>query len=189
MEPINYGLSSGSRRNTMRKRLLGVVVLGLLVAAVGMGCSAKKPTPVGGAPGAGLGEEGLAGGGSLDRYKQGALGTGDQGPLKDVHFPFDSYELDDQARTILRDNGNWLRDHASAKAEIEGHCDERGTVEYNLALGAKRAHSVKDYLVALGVSADRLTTISYGEELPLCQEHNESCWQTNRRVHAVVLGE
>ena len=89
----------------------------------------------------------------------------------------------------LRDNGNWLKDHPQAKVEIEGHCDERGTVEYNLALGAKRARAAKDYLVALGVAADRLTTISYGEELPLCHEHTEECWQKNRRAHFVVLGE
>ena len=74
----------------------------------------------------------------------------------------------------------------STKVTVEGHCDERGTVEYNLALGAKRARAAKDYLVALGVSGDRLTTISYGEELPLCHENNESCWQQNRRAHVVM---
>src|SRR2546427_11342726 len=82
-----------------------------------------------------------------------------------------------------------MKDQAQSKAEVEGHCDERGTVEYNLALGAKRARAAKDYLSALGVSADRLTTISYGEELPLCHEHNEECWARNRRAHFVVLGE
>jgi len=73
--------------------------------------------------------------------------------------------------------------------EIEGHCDERGTVEYNLALGAKRAGAAKEYLVALGVAADRLSTISYGEELPLCTDHGEDCWQRNRRAHLVVVSE
>ena len=76
---------------------------------------------------------------------------------------------------------------ANAKVEIEGHCDNRGTVEYNLALGAKRAKSVKDYLVSLGIPADRLSTISYGEELPLCREDTEECWARNRRAHSVVL--
>ena len=175
----------------MRKRLGGVVVLALLVALVSTGCSSKKKGAGAGAGagGAAVGEEGLAGGGSLERYKQGALGAGEEGPLKDVHFAFDSAELDEPARNSLRDDGNWLKDHTRAKVEIEGHCDERGTVEYNLALGAKRARAAKEYLAALGIPADRLTTISYGEELPLCHEHEEGCWQKNRRVHFVVLSE
>ena len=171
----------------MGKRLRGVVVLGLLIAVVGVGCSSKKKTTPGG-PESGMGEEGLAAGGSLDRAKKG-LAPGEEGPLKDVHFAFDSYELDETSRGILRENGNWLKDHAQSKVEVEGHCDERGTVEYNLALGAKRARAAKEYLAALGVGGDRLTTISYGEELPLCHEHDETCWERNRRVHFVVLGE
>lgn len=173
----------------MGKRLLGVAVVGLLVAVLGVGCSAKKKGTETGTEGGGLGEEGLAGGGSLDRYKAGTLGSGEEGPLKDVHFAFDSYELDESARGGLRENGNWLKDHSRAKVEVEGHCDERGTVEYNLALGAKRARAAKDYLVTLGVTADRLTTISYGEELPLCHEHTEECWAKNRRAHFVVVSE
>jgi peptidoglycan-associated lipoprotein len=174
----------------MGRRLLGVAAVVALVAVVGMGCSAKKKQPGAGvgAEAGGVGEEGLGAGSSLNRYQQG-LEPGEAGPLKDVHFAFDSYELDEQARGTLRDDGNWLKDHSRTKVEIEGHCDERGTVEYNLALGAKRARSAKDYLVALGVSADRLTTISYGEELPLCHEHDEECWQRNRRVHFVVVNE
>jgi len=171
----------------MRKRLLGVVVLGLLVA-VGSGCSTKKKPGDATAGAAGMGEEGLGAGGSLERARQG-LTPGAEGPMRDVHFAFDSAELDDQGRSALRENGNWLKEHSKAKTEVEGHCDERGTVEYNLALGAKRARAAKDYLVALGVSGDRLTTISYGEELPICHEHNEECWQRNRRAHFVVLSE
>jgi peptidoglycan-associated lipoprotein len=175
----------------MGKRLLGVAVVGLLIAVVGVGCSAKKKPggAEGGAAGAGgVGEEGLPGGGSLDRAQHN-LPPGEGGPLRDIHFAFDSAELDESARGTLRENANWLKDHAQSKAEVEGHTDERGTVEYNLALGAKRARAAKDYLAALGVSADRLTTISYGEELPLCHEHNEECWARNRRAHFVVLGE
>jgi peptidoglycan-associated lipoprotein len=172
----------------MGKRLLGVVVLGLLVAVVGVGCSSKKKGVEAGPGAGGVGEEGLGAGGSLERAKKG-LAPGEEGPLKDVHFAFDSYELDEPSRATLRDDGNWLKDHAQAKAEVEGHCDERGTVEYNLALGSKRARAAKEYLVALGVAADRLTTISYGEELPLCHEHTDECWQKNRRAHFVVLSE
>ena len=173
----------------MGKRLLGMVVVGLLVAGLGVGCSAKKKEAQAGAEGSGLGEEGLAGAGSLEKYKAGTLGAGEEGPLKDIHFAFDSIDLDETARGILRDNGNWLKDHSGARVEIEGHCDERGTVEYNLALGAKRARAAKDYLATLGIAANRLTTISYGEELPLCHEHTEECWAQNRRDHFVVASE
>jgi len=172
----------------MGKRLIGVVVVGLLVAVVGSGCSSKKKGPEAGAAAGGVGEEGLGAGSSLERAKQG-MQPGEEGPLKDIHYAFDSSELDEPSRVTLRDNGNWLKDHTTAKVEVEGHCDERGTVEYNLALGAKRARAAKDYLVTLGVASDHLTTISYGEELPLCHEHTEDCWQRNRRAHFVVLGE
>jgi peptidoglycan-associated lipoprotein len=174
----------------MSKRLVTVAVLGLLVATIGVGCSAKKKDKDEAAGGAaGLGEEGLAPGGSLERYQKGLGAGGEEGPLKDIYFAFDSYELDDAARSTLRESDAWLQDQPQARVEIEGHCDERGTVEYNLALGAKRARAAKEYLVALGISSDRLSTISYGEELPVCQEHDEECWQRNRRCHFVVLGE
>ncbi len=172
----------------MAVRLRAVVALGLALTLINVGCAAKKKGEKAGGAG-GLGEEGLAAGGSLEQYQKGALGAGEQGPLKDIHFAFDSYDLDESARSTLRDNATWLKDHARSKVEIEGHCDERGTVEYNLALGTKRAGAAKEYLAALGIAADRLTTNSYGEELPLCHEHNEGCWQTNRRVHFVVLSE
>lgn len=172
----------------MGKRLLLVAILGLLVTVAGTGCPAKKKGPPPAPGGGGLGEEGVGAGSSLDRYKKG-LAPGEEGPLKDIHFAFDSYELDEQARGLLRENGNWLKEHVQAKVEIEGHCDERGTVEYNLALGAKRARAAKEYLSALGAAAERLTTISYGEELPLCREHDEACWQRNRRAHFVVVSE
>src|SRR5438034_553444 len=121
--------SDASRRNVMGKRLLGVVVAGLLVAVVGAGCSSKKKGSEAGA-GTGVVDEGLAAGSSLTRTGAGLPPT-EEGPLKDIHFAFDSYELDEAARGTLRDSGNWLKDHKQAKVEVEGHCDERGTVEYN----------------------------------------------------------
>lgn len=175
----------------MSSRLHGVAVFFLVVVLSVAGCTAKKPKR-GGTAGADseVSESGLASEGSLEQMRQGrAPGSGEDGPLDDVRFGFDAYDLDDAARAALRDNADWLKENARAKVEVEGHCDERGTVEYNLALGAKRARAAKDYLVALGVAADRLTTISYGEELPLCQEHDESCWARNRRAHFVTLGE
>ncbi len=153
------------------------------------GCPSRKKGPEETAGAAGLEEKGVDTAGSLERFKAGERPAADGGPLRDVHFAFDSYELDEEARTVLRENAEWLQENPREKVEIEGHCDERGTVEYNLALGAKRARAVKDYLVSLGIAADRMTTISYGEELPLCTEHNEDCWARNRRAHFVVLGE
>jgi peptidoglycan-associated lipoprotein len=107
--------------------------------------------------------------------------------LIDIQFDFDSYSLMPSARETLKSNAEWLNANQSARAEIEGHADERGTNEYNLALGAKRAQSAKDYLATLGVSPDRLSTISYGEELPACKEKSEGCWRKNRRVHFVTI--
>ena len=108
-------------------------------------------------------------------------------PLKDIYFEYDKYDLKTEARDTLKANTDWLKKNASARLEIEGHADERGTNEYNLALGAKRAQAARDYLVTLGVSKERLSTISYGEELPVCKEQNEGCWQKNRRARFVVI--
>jgi len=105
---------------------------------------------------------------------------------KDIHFDFDKYDLKPEARGILRELANFLLEHPEYKVRIEGNCDERGSEEYNLALGTKRANAAKDYLVSLGVSPDRLDTISYGEDRPLCYEHNESCWWKNRRDHFLL---
>ncbi|MCZ6624238.1 MAG: peptidoglycan-associated lipoprotein Pal [Deltaproteobacteria bacterium] len=124
---------------------------------------------------------------SLELQRQGkAPVTPASSPLKDIHYNFDSYDLRGDARETLKANVGWLKANPSARVEIEGHCDERGTNEYNLALGAQRAQAAKDYLVSLGVSAGRLSTISYGEELPVCKEKTEECWQTNRRARFVI---
>ena len=109
------------------------------------------------------------------------------GPLKDIYFDFDKYDLKPDARATLKVNANWLKANPSARVEIEGHCDERGTNEYNLALGAKRAQAAKDYLVTLGIAKERLSTKSFGEELPVCKEQNEGCWQKNRHDRFVVM--
>ncbi len=162
----------------------------MMVAAIAVpGCAKKKSiTDESTTTASGTGEESLNESGSLGRYKRG-LGPEEDGILKDVHFAYDSYDLDGNARDVLAANGEWLKENSRARTEIEGHCDERGTVEYNLALGAKRAKAVKDYLVSLGVSSDRLTTISYGEELPLCRDASEQCYARNRRVHFVPPSE
>ena len=103
-----------------------------------------------------------------------------------VHFDYDSAHLGPEARATLVQNADWLKSHADVRVQAAGHCDGRGTVEYNLALGQRRAQTVKDYYKALGVAEGRMTTISYGKEKPLCQESNEDCWQKNRRVESLV---
>ena len=102
--------------------------------------------------------------------------------LKTVYFPLDSYSLDDASRAVLDANARLLRDRPDLTVRIEGHCDERGTVEYNMSLGEKRADSVRDYLVAAGVSQSRLSTISYGKERPMVDGHDEATWSKNRRA-------
>ena len=124
---------------------------------------------------------------SLEALQKGTLGKGaEEGPLRDVNFDFDRYDLSAEARDILKCHVTWLKTNPRVRVEIEGHCDERGTNEYNLALGAKRAESAKRYLIDLGISPGTLSTISYGEELSLCKEQNETCWAKNRRAHFVV---
>ncbi|MGZ8423789.1 MAG: peptidoglycan-associated lipoprotein Pal [Candidatus Binatia bacterium] len=119
---------------------------------------------------------------SLDALRQGeAADTARDSAMKDVYFDFDRYNLDNDDRATLRASAEWLKRNPSVRVQLEGHCDERGTGEYNLALGAKRAQAAKDYLVSLGVSENRLSTVSYGEEIPVCQDASETCWQKNRR--------
>ncbi|MEW6682798.1 MAG: peptidoglycan-associated lipoprotein Pal [Nitrospirota bacterium] len=106
--------------------------------------------------------------------------------LADVYFDFDRSEITPSARAALEQNAKWLLSRGSVQVRIEGNCDERGTNEYNLALGERRAEAVKRVLVALGVPASNLSTISYGEEQPVCRDHQESCWQKNRRAHLAL---
>jgi peptidoglycan-associated lipoprotein len=98
-----------------------------------------------------------------------------------VHFDYDKYAITSEDRDILQRQAAWLQKYQQVRVSIEGHCDERGTREFNLALGARRANAVKEYLVSLGVSSARMGTISYGKERPICTESNESCWSSNRR--------
>lgn len=118
----------------------------------------------------------------------GNIASQKEGPLKDVNFAFDSSKIDTRAAAILKDNAKWLAENPSAKVQIEGHCDERGTVEYNMALGGRRSQSCFSSLKSMGVTADRMSTISYGEELPLDPASNEGAWAKNRRCHFNVQG-
>jgi peptidoglycan-associated lipoprotein len=106
--------------------------------------------------------------------------------LKDVYFDFDKYDIRPGDAKTLDGNAQWLKTNPNHLLLIEGHCDERGTNEYNLALGERRAKSSMNYLVSQGVQASRITIISYGEERPTCTEKNEQCWSRNRRAHFLV---
>ncbi len=107
--------------------------------------------------------------------------------LKDIHFDFDKYDILPGEAEILKGNALLLMRYRKVKIQIEGHCDERGTVEYNLALGERRANNTKKYLISLGILADGISTISYGKERPLDPGHNEEAWAKNRRAHIVIL--
>lgn len=106
----------------------------------------------------------------------------------DVYFDYDESTLSDDTRDKLSRNADLLKGNPQFSVTIEGHADSRGTSEYNLALGERRANAVKDYLSSLGVGGDRLRTLSYGEERPVCNTDEESCWSQNRRAHMVITG-
>lgn len=107
-------------------------------------------------------------------------------PLQPAFFALDSSELDDAGRAVVASNADILKKYPTWMVTVEGHCDERGTAEYNLALGERRAVAVKTYLVALGINPDRLRTVSYGKEFPFDPAHAESAWSKNRRAHFVI---
>ena len=105
--------------------------------------------------------------------------------IGDIFFDFDRFSIKDDAKPILEANAEYLKNNKNLKVVIGGHCDERGTSEYNIALGERRAKAAQQYLIDLGIEPSRISIISYGEEKPFCAEHNEQCWQQNRRAHFV----
>lgn len=106
--------------------------------------------------------------------------------LQRIHFDFDRSNIKPEYEPVLKSNAAWMQDHDNTNVTIEGHCDERGSIEYNIALGDRRANSAKRYLMNLGIPSSRMGTISYGEERPLCTQHTESCWWQNRRDEFVA---
>lgn len=114
----------------------------------------------------------------LEAYKRAA-----EKALVDVHFDLDKSDITDQAKPVLQGIAAFMKAYPQAKIQVEGNCDERGTSEYNLSLGERRANAVKEYLLGLGVEGGRLTSTSYGKEKPICTEHEEACWWRNRRAH------
>ncbi len=184
----------------MKRHLL--VALSLLVALAA--CGGKRPpavTTTAGGAGSGArpspppaGTQSLEGpdvqavdlGSELSDSELSDLGSGEGGPLEDIHFDYDSAALTDAARAILDRHAGWIKSHPGLRIAVEGHCDERGTVEYNLALGDQRARAARDYLVSLGVPGERLTALSFGKERPLDPASNEAAWAKNRRGHFAV---
>jgi len=138
----------------------------------------------GGTTGSGGGSQPSGGGGTTARpdVKEFAAIA----DLKDIHFDFDKYDIRPGDSKTLDGNAGWLKSNPNHLVLIEGHCDERGTNEYNLALGERRAKSTMNYLVSQGVQASRITIISYGEERPVCSQKTEECWAQNRRAHFLV---
>lgn len=106
--------------------------------------------------------------------------------MQDAFYDYDKADIRADARDALSKTAEFLRSYPQVKVVVEGHCDERGSTEYNLALGDRRAQAAKDFLVSLGVGADRMQTVSYGKEKPFCTESNEDCWKQNRRAHFVL---
>lgn len=182
-----------------RTKLALPVVLALVALA---GCGPKRPpvvttqhTAPSPRPTAPLDADATANGDDLNRLDgSGPLGrdmlsdvNGDGGPLADVRFAYNEASLSDEARATMDKHAQWIQAHPTIHVRVEGHCDERGTVDYNLALGDKRAQVARDYLVSRGVPASRLAAVSYGKERPLDTGHSEEAHVRNRRAHFAVL--
>ncbi|TAL02882.1 MAG: peptidoglycan-associated lipoprotein Pal [Rhodospirillaceae bacterium] len=159
----------------MNLRFLSVVAVAVLLAA----CASKKEQAAGTATSAPMAQAPSGPAPDSVEYFNQVVGN-------TVNFDFDKYDLRPDAQAILRGQAAWLNQNPSRTVTVEGHCDERGTKEYNLGLGNKRAKAVMQYLVSLGVSSGRLKTISYGKERPLCVASEESCWTKNRRGVSAV---
>jgi peptidoglycan-associated lipoprotein len=178
-----------------RSLLSSVTLVALLLTFLFTGCAKEEPPPPTAEaqprPGVGAGGASSSSGAATtdvtrsQRFQQALQDFQNQ----DILFDFDKYDLRPDARSVLDRKVAFMNENASVRSQIEGHCDERGTNAYNLALGERRANAARQYLTTAGVSAGRLSTISYGEERPLDPGHNESAWARNRRAHFVVTGQ
>ena len=161
------------------RSLLSVLILGFSVALTGCGSSSKKASSDSSmsSPDSSS-DSSLELNGDSDSNKAGGLST--------IFFEYDSSSLSSSARSTLEGNVSFLKDNSDVEIQVEGHCDERGGVQYNLALGERRAKAVRDYMVAMGIKKSRITTISFGKERPLAFGHDNSAWGQNRRANFVV---
>ena len=152
----------------------------LMVAFLAVGCSSSKPKNDQD------GANGATGADGLTLELNGDSDSGKAGGLKTVYFDFDSSTLEGSAKETAQANADYLKANTNVDVQVEGHCDERGGRQYNLALGERRAKAIRDYMVALGVESKRISTISYGNERPSAEGHDESAWSKNRRANFVV---
>ena len=184
----------------MRKAAL--LVQGILLVGLAVGCARTPAMSTASAPSpSGTAMTGPSGSRSMDGGMRQAAATGSArvpiadfrpavaGSLNDIYFDFDKYELTAEATQTLDASAEWLKANPKHLLLIEGHCDERGTVAYNLALGERRAKATQNYLATRGVQAARISVVSYGEEKPQCADHTEACWAKNRRAHFMVKGQ
>ena len=177
----------------MRPVLSSVTLVALILTFLFVGCAKEEPPPPTAeaqprpaAPGPG---PGAGAGAGPAPFGQGSAQDFQTFQNQDINFDFDKYDLRPDARTILDRKVAFLNQNGSVRVQIEGHCDERGTNAYNLALGERRANAAKQYITTAGANAARLSTISYGEERPLDPGHNEAAWARNRRAHFVITGQ
>ncbi len=158
----------------MTRRLSALAALLTLILAMGVGCKSAPKAP----------EEGPVAGADVN-----ATGDSDSGKamgLQTIYFPYDSFVLDTTARNVLKANVDILKANPNVKIQIEGHCDERGGIQYNIALGEKRANAVRKYVTDQGIAGDRVTTISFGKERPIAQGSTEEAYAKNRRANFVI---
>lgn len=161
------------------RSLLSVLILGMSVALTGCGSSSKTAS-------SNSDISADASNSGLDLELNGDSDSSKAGGLRTIFFAYDSSSLSSDARSTLESNVAFLKSNPGVEIQVEGHCDERGGVQYNLALGERRAKAVRDYMVAMGVSGSRVTTISFGKERPLAFGHDDSAWGQNRRANFVV---
>ena len=181
----------------MYRFCFGVLVLALALSVGTTGCAKKKKGTLNEQMNGGLMGDDLQGaalrGDDIPLMEQPELGSfvepNDPLVFQDVYFDYDQSEIRSDAKPTLENISKWLGEHGGVQLMVEGHCDERGSNEYNLALGEQRALAVRRYIVGLGTEADRLHTVSYGEERPMDPGHNEEAWSKNRRSHFLVSAE
>ena len=166
---------------SLRKILLPALIAITLIVS---GCGGDKKASTNTDPA--ISSVSDAGNAGLDFAVNADSDSGKAGPLQTVLFPFNSAEITGDTKATLDNNISFLKEQSAVEIQIEGHCDERGGIQYNIALGEKRANSVKDYYVSMGISSSRLTTISFGKERPVSFGHGESSWGENRRANFVV---
>ncbi len=153
------------------------VVLSVISVLGSAGCSSNKPKDD---------ESSVPNAAAADENPSGDSDSGKAMGLQTVHFPYDSFSFDSEGKAAMKANGEILKAKSSAKIQVEGHCDQRGGIQYNIALGEKRAHAAKKYLEDMGISGDRISTISFGKERPLDAGTSEAAYSKNRRANFVI---